>query len=388
MRKKVSLSIFIILIANFLVQPQSSEQEQPTWLIFEQGKKELEKGEYGQALHLFQKALERKSIYPEVELALGDIYRLEGEPLLAEKQYRKAYSLKSFFLVPEDRFIVLYRLAQLLKDENRTEELSRTLLSIIKDGVERIEKTRFENSLLKRIIKADDRRFLLGIYHFEEEAQTYSLAQQLNPEEEFRLKGIMGQAGYKTYHSDVFEDNRGRFLSTYLEKGIDRLLLLYRLDTRSMAKAHGELGEIYNRKIAGAGLEGNAPPKELRDECEIAITHYVFSLVILLSDALAEMHFVSPDYRFQGLSGFFKQAARRENVRGFLLDAGVFKYLYYLGVATHAIEKLDQPVVELRKGRDREIWELLENEPMAGRYQELARKQLSTPWVQPLLYID
>jgi hypothetical protein len=310
MRGRTALSIGILTFFALIGPFHAALAETPTWLLFEQGVLEMDRGEYGHALHFFLQAQEKKRIFPEVEIAIGDIYKIQGEIKIAEAQYLKAYRQKDAFEVPDDRYIALYRLAQLYKE-------------------------RRENDNWKQI-----------------------------------LENVLSED--EVYYRDRFQRLHDVFLKVFLDRGIDRLLVLYRLDSKHATRAHGELGEYYNRSFLDNRIER-------RRLAESAMIHYLFAVVTLLSDVIEEIRFWDPDFLFTDLNSLFRRIGSRPQLLEYIRETAIFKYLYYLAVASYAggyEERAD------------ELWSVLEAEPLAGRYRSLSKSQLLDPRVAPLLYID
>jgi hypothetical protein len=285
--------------------------EEPWWLLYEKAQQEMDRGEYGRALYLFTKVLDTRQRpgFPEVEMALGDIYRIEGEKELAAEKYEEAYRLKKHLLSPQDAYTVLYRQVSLHKNDGNLEGWLSALQALLRED-----------------------------------------------------------AGY---YADVFSRSRDAFLNIYREKGLSRLLQLYRLHHQPVALAHAEMGEYQNEHGADA---------------EEAVVHYLFAVVTILTDAIEEIRLVEPDYQFDDVRYFLQHVASRRNVTDYLNRIGIHKQLYYLGVASHALGTATGEALYNRRARD--IWFMLRQMDEAGRYQELASAQLLSPWVKPLLYRD
>ncbi len=300
------------LMLGLAVASLSFADEEPWWLLYETGRQEMDRGEYGRALHLFAKVLDLKQqrpAFPEVQMALGDIYRIEGEKELAARQYAKAYNQKLHFLSPLDAYTVLYRQASLYKNDDKFDSWLTVLQTLLKEDRE--------------------------------------------------------------YYSDVFSRLREALLNIYRDKGLDRLLQLYRLDYRPVGPAHAQMGEYHNR---------------FGSSKQEAVVHYLFAVVILLTDAIEEVRRTEPAYSFRDVRSFFEHAARRRNVMEYLYRVDIFKQLYYLGVASHALGAATGEGVFRRRARD--IWFVLRQVDGAERYGELASSQLLSPWEKPFLYPD
>lgn len=312
MQCKTTIWIKILIICALISRVCAIYAETSTWLIFEKGVLEMDRGEYGNALHLFLQAQEHKRIYPEVEIAIGDIYKMQGEIILAEKQYLKAYDQRDAFEVPDDKYTALYRLVRLHKEQQ--------------------DNVKWKN-VLEEVLRED-----------------------------------------QDYYRDRFERLYDTFLKVYLDSGIDRLLVLYRLEGKHATYAHGELGEHFNRSYVETGERTGK-----RELAESAMVHYLFAIVVLFTDVIDEIRFWDPRFRFTDLTSLFAHLAMRTNLHDYLGDTQIFKYLYYLAVASYAAGYDD---------RAKEVWRVLGAEQQAGRYGNLSRSQLSDPRVAPLLYID
>ena len=271
--------------------------EEPSWLLMERGLREMDEGEYGRALYLFNKVLDLETWNPEAEMAIGDILFIEGEVELAEEQYEKAYQQRESFIVPEDVYTVLYKLADLYKVTGRTEDWEASLTRILAENA--------------------------------------------------------------THYTDTFLRQREIYLDMYLEKGLDKLLELYRLERIPEAKAHWELAELYYR----SGVFDRT-----------ALIHRLFGIVAIVSDAIVEYRRVDPLYQFTDLAEFLELSSRRGNIASYYLTADLYEHLYYLGVSTFRFGE---------EAMARQLWELVAGNPSAGRYQRLSERQLISPWTDP-----
>ena len=182
---------FALALVMIALTTQSLSAQEPApeaaWILYEIGKTELEqKDELGQAVYHFRKALAQQSIFPEVEVALGDIYLSEGELALAEVQYKKAYEFKGALYIPDEQYSILLKLANLYEQTNMYKLMQDTLLQVLDD---------------------------------------------------------------QPYHaSPSFDHFRNAFKNTYFTKGIDQFLRLYRLDNVAFAaEAHTLLAWLYYR---------------------------------------------------------------------------------------------------------------------------------------------
>jgi tetratricopeptide (TPR) repeat protein len=178
----------LVVLAFALVAPgalpgQSLPNE--NWLLFEQGNSAAARKEYGLALQLYKEAVLKAGIFPEAEVAIGDIFVEEGEVGLADAQYEKAYNIRSAFYIPDKQYDVLLKLANLYENQGLYKKMEDRLTTIIQD----------------------DKRF------------TETLTSRLRTQVE----------------------------KNYFEKGLDRVIELYSYSDVVFAPAHSNLGFFYYR---------------------------------------------------------------------------------------------------------------------------------------------
>lgn len=175
------LATLVLLLATCL----QAVGDEPVWLIYQRGLERMKAGEYGEALALFERVQARGALLPEVALAIGDVFRIEGEPDLAERQYRRAVDLRAGFQVPDDRYVALGRLADLYWSG---------------------EKYRLMEQVLADTLREDP-----------------------------------------GYLEDTFHRHRDQVSRIFRESGLDRVLSLYRIQPVLAAQAHSRLGLLYAR---------------------------------------------------------------------------------------------------------------------------------------------
>jgi TolA-binding protein len=129
--------------------------------------------------------------YPEADYWIAEVYRVEGESALAEKQYLTAYDAKANLEAPDFATTILYRLADVQKQAGKYNAMERTLLEI----------------------QSYDSFWPSGQYS----------------EQEQRAADFARQAMKRTVEND----------------GINRFLLMYRYTNSYIGKAHRLLGEYY-----------------------------------------------------------------------------------------------------------------------------------------------
>ncbi len=77
--------------------------------------------------------IQQKEHYPEVYKLIGDIYKLEGEYKFAEEYYKKALDNSNVLNIPNDRFELLYSLAEISEINEDYKRMEIRLLNILTD---------------------------------------------------------------------------------------------------------------------------------------------------------------------------------------------------------------------------------------------------------------
>jgi tetratricopeptide (TPR) repeat protein len=136
-RKSIVFMIALMLLfVSGMVPIMGQDTGDPAWILFEKGKLAYQKRDYGLAMKYYQEAIQKSAMFPEAEVAIGDIYYLEGEFTLAEMQYEKAYRIKNAFYIPEDKYAVLQKLASLHESQENYRAMEEDLLSILADDAQ------------------------------------------------------------------------------------------------------------------------------------------------------------------------------------------------------------------------------------------------------------
>jgi tetratricopeptide (TPR) repeat protein len=108
-----------------LPPPLQPPRDEPAWLLFERAMERKDAGELGEALELLQRVRKTGFKRPEVEMAMGDIFDAQAEPDIAEQHYRQAWDLRDALEASEDRFVLVYRLADMLRQVGRYEPMEK-----------------------------------------------------------------------------------------------------------------------------------------------------------------------------------------------------------------------------------------------------------------------
>jgi len=278
------------------LQGQEGSESGVPWIVYEQGVHQLRGRDYGLAMQSFRRAIQlRGGAFPEAEAGIGRVFAAENTVQLAERQFRRALDQEQFFYVPAEEYAVRYELASIYR--NRGSE------------------GRFDYEAALKEIVADDPSF-----------------------------------------SDPDNQNlRSAYLRTLRNDGINRLLVLYRIEENFARRAHHQLGEHF---LASRNFV-------------TAAEHLMYAALMVFSTAIEEYRRLNPSYQFETLSGFLSRLGRREDIRSYLEQADAYRTLYSLGTALYG--------ADLGRETPREIWRVLADRGEAGRWASLASQQLADP---------
>jgi len=178
----------ILFVFAFLAAAEIHGQAgggEPAWLVYQQGLDAFRKGDFGQAIKVVKRMNEIYGEIPEAHLLQARVYEQEGEYQLAEKYYNRALELRKQLYVLEDKYTILYRLAEIYRIQKRYRDFEIVLLEILKDQ--------------------------------------------------------------DTFSNPRFARLRDSYVKAVSEEGFDQLVTLYRMKADFSQKAHSELGILYCR---------------------------------------------------------------------------------------------------------------------------------------------
>lgn len=79
--------------------------------------------------------MESSKVFPEAQKIIGDIYKLEGEYKFAEEYYSLALKNADVLDIPDEKYEILYMLADISRLENDFEKMEIRLLNILTDDI-------------------------------------------------------------------------------------------------------------------------------------------------------------------------------------------------------------------------------------------------------------
>jgi len=280
-------------------------ESDPEWVVFQKGKQLFESGSYGESLFYFRKARERAGSYPEVEFWIGRVFEAEGEYSLAERQYAIALESADFLEIRDELYDIRYRLAEIYFSQKRFSQYADELQAIVaRDQTERSE----------------------------------SEAIDIDP----RLLAV-----------------------TLSERGMDKLLELYRLKNYGGLEAYYRLG-VYKLRT---GFVENA--------AELLTMAMVMSFTRMIGVMIEH----DPEYRFSTLPALLTSITGQRSLMDYMSSVDAFGQLYALALALRGSG--ERPKME----RADELLSLTARYDEAGYWGARAAEQLSAPFDEDFMII-
>ena len=270
----------------------------PAWLLLDKGKNAFRDKKFGTALMYFRASIERGGETPEADMWIGRVFEEESELDLAEDQYNRALANKGQFLIPDESVEILYDLARIYDNTNSWGKYEVTLKQIV----------------------AMDAQFT----------------------------------------STTDEGTRLAMVRILENDGLDKLLLLYRLNDKKTQDAHSQLGTFDYRT----------------GRYQDAILNLIFSTLTIFSSVMERYASENPDWEFTSAADLFAQAKNKADVSRYLAGSGIFHDLYYLAAALYANGK---PL------RATAIWRLIVQWSPHDTWYRQSVGQIRNPSIEPLL---
>lgn len=240
-------AVIAVAFFPFFVGAQSatpgSEADLPAWVVAERAEQAFESGDLGRALQLYGAALADQPLFVEARVGMARVYRALGDFPLAERMYLEALDNARQFDVPDERYTVMLELAQMYALQGDPHAAERQLRTIITDDL---------------------------------------------------VFNTVGPAGQRTQMKRVL-----------LEDGVNRVIVLYRVDFPQALEAH--------RRIARMLLDSRSQTD--RDE---ALDHALFVVVEIVGRGVRALIDRNPAYQFRSLDQFLDDASEIDAIRQYL----------------------------------------------------------------------
>ncbi|QEN07708.1 hypothetical protein EXM22_06790 [Oceanispirochaeta crateris] len=169
--RTIAAGIFFLTLVSLSGQ-SLEKQDLPGWILYEKGLAMFEQGRLSEALELITLSAGEGILTPEATYWIGRIYEAEGDSLLAKERYEEAIQDARFLYVPDDKWKIYYSLSDIYLNEKDYDQYEQVLLSIFDNEMKRnSEVIRREHSYVQ-VLKSEGIDKLLLLYRLQ---LTYSL---------------------------------------------------------------------------------------------------------------------------------------------------------------------------------------------------------------------
>ena len=289
-----------LLIGLFVIVSGAAQSSDPAWLRIQRADKLAADGDYGIAIQLYREAVTLDPGSPEALFGLARAFKSVNDYPIAEEYLLEAVAAADDLMVPAVRYEMNYELAHLYLVQRRFADYERVLF------------------------------------------QTVTLA-----------------AGEPVTQRTV--DVPADTLQTvFADNGLDRVLVLYRLEEDGGTRARGELAEL----LVGLGRYDEATEQAL-----VATTQQLSTVI----EAVIER---DPGYEYQTVLDALTNAEIYPETRAYLADTSLYHNLYFFGSALYSGGNSEAA---------RSVWRLLPALPRAGKWSDQAGIQIADPQPEPLL---
>jgi len=295
--RRLTVTLLLGLIVTLGAGAQSVD---PAWLQVERADKLAADGDYGIAIQLYREALTLDPGSPEAIFGLARAFKAVGDYLIAEEYLSDAIAVADDLRVPAWRYVINYELADLYRVQRKFSAYEETLFTIV----------------------------------------------------------ALAEAEPKAPRTIVVPAETVQ--AVFLDNGLDRVLVLYRLDEDGATRARGQLGEL----LVGLG------------RYDAAVEHGLLAVVQQLSMVIEAVMQRDPGFEYETVFGALRSAENYPETRAYLADTNLYENLYFLASGLYARGNSESA---------RSVWRLLLTLPRAGRWSDRARIQLADPQPEPLL---
>ena len=292
---RLACTVALVLASTTLLWSQEARGELPPWLLYEQGTQLFEQGHYGEALRRFRAAAAERAPFPEAEIGIGRVFQAEGSLELALRHYQTAIEQAFAFEIRETEQLVRYRIADIHR------------------------------------LRGDDRAYV---------DQLTELANQ-----------------QEAFSDPALADRRAAYLNVLHSRGLDRLMVLYRVDDGFSHRAQRELGiHLYNQRDSDALL------------------HLTFAVMQGFTRLVEELRHIKFDYSYSNAAEVLADAREISHLREYLERQEFYRTLYYLGLALEREDQASESALQ--------IWRTLAQLPEAGQWYRSALQRVGGPTIR------
>lgn len=132
-----------------------------------------QRGEFNNSISNVLNYIKSQEYYPEAEKLIGDIYKLEGEYTFAEEYYLKALEHSDVLDIPDEKYEIIYLLADLSRLQNDFNKMEIRYLNII--GKEQNERNQIIAKSIKNTVSQNKKESIEKFFQMYRSENYYSL---------------------------------------------------------------------------------------------------------------------------------------------------------------------------------------------------------------------
>lgn len=259
----------IILLTAYFLTPditlsQSRAGSVPAWVLYETAERHFRNREFSLALDMYGEALSLQPVFPEAMAGMARVHRAAGDTTLSKRYFLRALDDAHHLIIPDQEYALRLELARLY-------ELSGT-----------------EQDMRNRRIQ---------------------------------LEAIVAQDPIFSRTEDT--QRRDAMVDLLYRNGLNRVLVLYRLDFPQSLEAHRRLGQML--------LDARSA-----DDRERAVEHLLFVVVEIAGRAVEALIDIQFDFTFTSVEDLLSVASRHRDVSRYLENARFLPALRDLADALEA----------------------------------------------------
>lgn len=275
------LILFLLQCGLLHAQTENRGAYDEAWLEYEAAEQlardHSQPQAYAEALRRYARALELQPLFPEAYVGMARVYVAVSDTVLAERYFRNALTLADQLQIPDEKYAIRMELAKLFDgfrpDPQYDEKYRNELLFIIEDD--------------------------------------------------------------PTFSNNDPPGQRQQMRRTLLESGIDRVIVLYRLNFPPSVRAH----QLYARYL----IETGEPTPETAME---AIDHLLFAIVEVVGRGVEVIIDREYDYQFTTIVDFIEHAKRYDAILDYVETENLVRLLNEL---SGAFTLIDHPSASVRR---------------------------------------
>jgi len=165
-RRVGTLAAGLFFLIPFFAASQTTDSL-PGWILYEKGIFQYEQGRLDEALELFSLSGREGLLTPEALYWIGRIYEEEGDYLMAEQRYMEALQDARFLYVPGEQWNIRYSLAGIYLNRKEFDRYEQLLLSIFDQEMMRNEQVIRREHAFAQVLKESGMDKLLLLYRLD-----------------------------------------------------------------------------------------------------------------------------------------------------------------------------------------------------------------------------